>query len=393
MKTSRSLRWLSPALALIAALLLSGCLENKLVWSPDGSRGALLSKRSVYLCSPEGSLSGPFLENIDYVAWTRDSAGLLLASKDVPGGQDAQTQQKAPTALRVQLSRLVDGKVTPGTVLWENKEYKSIAALRPSPDGSLLALTVESNEEKGSSIHLLVLRLDGTGAPLKIAERCNGYPDWTPDSRSLVFLQSMAPEVEKTLELGVLKRRQIRDDAGALTTTKEPVELAGGLFQSTIRVRCLPDGRILFNNLACTIPMALADRGDSHEQFFMLDEARYASLIGMVPRRDQMELPDGLTFYEPSPDGTRLLVSSSKNRGSLVTLATGGVTTINPENKEKNAEESILTAQWRTNEEFSFVRYNAHGEKPRWEIVLRSGDKERILSKDWPEDVLKGLVK
>ncbi len=386
-----SLRWLLPALALLTSLLLSGCQEDKLVWSPDGSHGAFLSSRAVYLCSPEGSLSGPFLDKVDYIAWTKDSAGLLLASKEEAETQDSK--EKKQVTLRLQLSRITDGKVAAGALLWESRDYKDIAGLRPSPDGSLLALTVESNEEKGSSIQLLVLPLAGKLLPVKVAQNCNAFPDWTPDSRSLVFFQAMSPETSKTLELGVLKRQEIRDASGNVTVAKEPVELAGGLFQSGIRVRCLPDGRILFNSLACTIPMAMADRGDSHEQFFMLDEVRYASLIGIVSRRDQMELPDGLSYYEPSPDGTRLLVSGSKNRSSLVTLSTGGVLTLNPEDTEKNSQESVLSAQWRTNEEFSFVRFNTQGAKPGWEIVLRSGNNERILSKDWPEDVLKGLAK
>jgi hypothetical protein len=89
MKTARhpffALRFLLLALA---ATLLGGCLQDRLVWSPDGRRAAVITDEGLYLCDAEGRLSPLLAPGVYRAAWLGGSEQLVVAQtrkvKDFP---------------------------------------------------------------------------------------------------------------------------------------------------------------------------------------------------------------------------------------------------------------------------------------------------------------------
>ena len=116
----------------------------------------------------------------------------------------------------------------------------------------------------------------------------------------------------------------------------------------------------------------------------------------MVPRGKEENLPKNLTFFEVSPDEKQVLVGGYDGEVSMLTLATGDVGTW-----QKAGEYNLMGAPvWRNAEEITYARRNppVDGKEPsrKAEIVLRSvvpgkGDQEKVLSRDWSNDMLESV--
>lgn len=66
-------------LALGALLLAAGCRpEERMVWSPDGSRAAVIRPDGVVLMKPDGACSAPLASDVTSAAWTPDGRSLVL---------------------------------------------------------------------------------------------------------------------------------------------------------------------------------------------------------------------------------------------------------------------------------------------------------------------------
>ena len=63
----------------LVLLLLGGCLEKHLVWSPDGKRAAVVAKDGLHFCDPDGKLTSLLLPGVYEIAWTSDSQQLVVA--------------------------------------------------------------------------------------------------------------------------------------------------------------------------------------------------------------------------------------------------------------------------------------------------------------------------
>lgn len=66
------------AAPLACLLLLAGCLQERLFWSPDGARAAVLTADGLYLTDPAGKLSPLLLPRAYRVAWLGDSRRLVV---------------------------------------------------------------------------------------------------------------------------------------------------------------------------------------------------------------------------------------------------------------------------------------------------------------------------
>ncbi|HVX85588.1 MAG TPA: hypothetical protein VH253_12470 [Phycisphaerae bacterium] len=66
-------------LLLAASLLLAACVPERVSWSPDGSRAAVLGKYGLYFCDPSGKLSPiAIAKPIDRVAWLPDGKHIVV---------------------------------------------------------------------------------------------------------------------------------------------------------------------------------------------------------------------------------------------------------------------------------------------------------------------------
>ncbi|MBN1489036.1 MAG: hypothetical protein JXA69_03895, partial [Phycisphaerae bacterium] len=296
------------------------------------------------------------------------------------------TENLTATVWRVETHEASDAGATPGPVLLRTLD--EIGELRISPDGEFVACVQTISADDPTILQLSVLPIRG-GLPKTVAERVAAYPDWTPDGKSLVYATTHAWPVagSDSLLLGAVARRQVRDASGALLDEfPEPVDLVGTVFIPQMKIRCLPDGRILFSGMEVTLPSTSGDM-PQRASLFSIDPERQPTVTRVIPREVEARLPGGLATgcFELSPDAKRIVVAEEGDTNSMVvlTLATGDVV---PVLTEVNPRTESVPA-WRTAQELSFVAppKTKGGSPDRHELVLWSGpDQTRCLSCDWP---------
>lgn len=456
--------------SLAAALLLlalSGCLEKHVVWSPDGTRAAVIAADGLHFCSPDGTLTPALLEGVYEAAWLRDSRQLIVArqrsavdwasiaqalgperagrissdaealwkqleaggkwaalSADSGKGKDQaalkiclreahgdslrailtpaewdDVKSKQAELSEVETALIVGSQVRIGTPLYQGLE--KIENIRVAPGDQAVAFTTDSSPGDDSDDLLFVSRIDG--AATKAAEHTAAFPDWSPDGRSVVYVQASGKGSTGDIRLATLTSLRVIDDKGRVSISTDPVwvtgnrnELAGLVFQNTSRVRCLRDGRILFNSVEVSLPVAVRDLPDDHEKFFALDQARQATLVRMIPYAELTGLPKGLSFFEVSPDESQVLFGGIDGEVGILTLASGHVQVV-----QEAGKYSLWGAPvWRTSGEITYARRNplVNGQAPsrKAEIVLRKtdpdhGPQEVTLSKGWSKEFLESV--
>jgi len=453
--TKRSWRMVAAIPAALLLLLLAGCLEKTLVWSPDGTRAAVISQRALYLCDADGNLSPRLVPDVYQAAWLSDSQQLVLARKHsvdkwtplartldpervgkvaseaeslwkqletggkwgiltmelgkkkdqavlkiflrehygdalrakVSAGEWDELKSVQAEISELVMARIVGEQIQPGTLLHEGLER--INDLRVSPGDRAVAFTTDMALDNDKECRLLLARIDATGA-VTVAEHTGTYPDWTADGRALAYVQALGG-TKDDLRLGTLVSREVLDENGQNRIAEKPAELAGLLFGKASRVRCLQDGRILFNSGEFNLPVAANDAGVERDNLFAWDPARQATLVRMVPREEEENLPKNLTFFEVSPDEKQVLVGTFKGHVCLLTLATGEVQEI-----QAGVKDNLQGAPvWRKSGEFTYTRRTVtkDGRKPvrEAEVILRSGKTEKVLSQSWPDAMVNEL--
>lgn len=322
----------------------------------------------------------------------RDRHGEALRAKLSPGDWESLKSAQVEMADLV-IARLDGDQIRPGTVLYESVE--KIEDIRVSPGDRAIAFTTDLTHNNDDECRLLLTEADSAGATT-VAQHTAAYPDWTPDARSLVYFQAAEGGNKDDLRLATLVRREVFSDSGQIKLQEKPDDLAGTLFSSHVRVRCLKDGRIVFNAVEFSLPVATKDVDAEREKLFVLDPARQATLGRVVPRGEEENLPKNLTFFEVSPDEQRVLVGGFEGEVSILTIATGEVGKL-----QKAGDYNLMAAPvWRNNDEITYARRNPaeNGKQParKAEIVLQKvspakGDHETVLSKDWSADVLESV--
>jgi hypothetical protein len=195
------------------------------------------------------------------------------------------------------------------------------------------------------------------------------------------------------LRLATLVRREVLDEGGQIKLQEKPDELAGMLFSNLTRVRCLKDGRIVFNAVEFSLPVTNKDVDADRERLFAFDPLRQATLVRIVPRGEEENMPKNLAFFELSPDEKQILVGGFDGEVSVLTLVTGDVGVW-----QKAGEYNLMAAPvWRAPGEITYARRNPgeNGKPPsrKAEIVLRQlvsekGDQEKVLSQSWSDEML-----
>lgn len=458
----RSRRLTTLSVLALFVLLLGGCLEKRLVWSPDGTRAAVIGDDGLYLTDANGRLSARLAPAVVLVGWLPDSRHLAIVQereiKDwatlapVLGEASARIEASAAalwqkleageswgvaildTGLRplgtkrgadaVKLclrdrhaaalkTKLTDDdwqvlaslsvpvhEIRVATLDGEQvvlaperaTVVADVADLRPSRDGSALAWTVESLSAK-DTFTLYVTATVGDTRPTLVADCTAAFPDWHADGRSLCYIEhplQNGATLDDAVVLGTVTRRAILDDAGKVAVAETPEYLAGVLFSPLMHVRCLRDGRVLFDAVEMSLPVSAADYGgDRREQLFVLDPARQSTLSRLVPNRSASKVPPVLAFFEVSPDDTRIVIGGIEGEISVLTLATGEAEEIQG---RQQSNRNVTAPVWRTATEFSYFRQGGADRKKKVAdgLVLREGEKERLLSDTWPHNVPAG---
>lgn len=320
--------------------------------------------------------------------YLRDHHGEALR-RTLDAGEWAEVAGKTAAIHELVTARIEGDRIVTGTRLYVGID--EVVALRVSPGDKAVAFVVESQLSQTKESQLWLAPVDAS-TPQLVAERVAAQPDWTTDGRSLVYFQAASAASNDDLRLGTLVRREVLDSSGAISISSDQGYLAGWIFSEQTRVRCLRDGRILFNAAEISLPIAAEDYGEQREQLFALDAAHQSTLVRMIPRKQQEDLPKALTFFEVSPDEQRVLFGGLSGEVCVLTLASGTVEYVQQPEKQNLQGAPV----WRNDGSFTYTRRTAakDGQKPTRaaEIVLRRDREEKVLSATWPDEVVNALV-
>ncbi len=439
--------------AACAALLFAGCAFQRVFWSPDGKQAVVLAEKGLYLCDSEGRLSGLLVPEVRIAAWFPDSAQVALVvverfktwsdlkkaipqpsrienlantflkgldrsipwaaaadafkkaqkvhdrewsaivlflrderaedAKKAAGPSWSELANAAADADAIRVGKLAENKIELGPAIV--RDLCPLTDLRVSPSGTGVVFTVERAQKQGTELWLA----DSTGKKpaVEVQSEIAGFPDWEKSSGALVFIRAVGTTTsDDQLRLGVVTRQQLlKKETGEIAPKNELEEMAGVIFDPGAKVRCLADGRILFSAAEIKLPGTSLDMPKGHG-LFALDLARQATVISLIPPGVRPELPENLNFFEVSPDEKQISVAGDKGVVAVFTIASGQAETIQPPIMKDLAG----IPNWRAPNELCFFRQPT--ETNRVEIALWKSGGTRILSKDWPEEVRKGLL-
>lgn len=283
-----------------------------------------------------------------------------------------------------------------------------------SPDGRLISFLTGRGDDNAA---LYVVTADGE-APRLVAENVASDYAWRPDSRGLAYIHSSHSNIKDgdSLQLGSLTTITISDKDGKLlpkwTERKDEVGL---VFNRTMAVKWLSDGKLLFSSLELHLPTTTRDMPQQWS-LFALDPKMPASVHRVLARDFDEPLDLAIPLFEVSPDETRVLLPGPNGRVTIYEFASGESTVLVDEKDLDSKTRSLPT--WRNNTEICLVSRNipegasegkgdaksgdqglpvashpASGKTGEAiEIVLWKAGKIRVLSRDWPEDMKEGWL-
>jgi hypothetical protein len=311
----------------------------------------------------------------------------------------------------IRLAHVNDDKVTLGAVV-HAVGYK-IWEPRVSPDGTRVAWAqgnpfLETDHPDRLPLNLWVCDLDKPGHGQMIAKHVAMYPDWSPDSRHLIYAQSRDGADQK-VKLGAIYQFDVN---AALASDEDPnpsaEPLVGIIMDNQTRIRCLDNGRILFTAIETTLPLTLHEFHNVRT-LFAISPGELPTVIKMVQRRGQAMHDDSINYFEVSPDQSRVCFPLNAAQVGVLDLATGSVDLVQQERMEHqgdDSEQSIFQLPvWRYPNQLCYARpmrrelLGASLKSPSLEVVLQSlkadgkWEPPREISKDWPGPVKKGWLK
>jgi hypothetical protein len=435
---------------LVALVALVGCVPERVTWSPDGTRGAVLGGDGLYACDVSGKLSGLLVPAVKWVRWMPDSKRVVVTRqvelktwKELVAAfpvEAAEAQKKAdevvkalqdfkpetglnqygwtlyylrdekPELIKAKLGSVWDSVTAlteqafatqiydltaspakPGPVLlWSQEGFMD---LRVSSTGQAVAISRLKGHDMDES-ELQVVATDGSGVRMKTEAAL--YPDWSADGKTLYY---MTPEREHgKAQLGSLVRRQLIDDKG-LTAEKDlppAEELVGIAYSPKLRLRVGKDGRVFFLAIDLTLPATPNDINDT-PGLFSIHPGQQATVSRVAPRAADKRLrdaKDGLMFFEVSPDEQWISLPCDDGRLLLLSVATGEVSEVQTKPIPKSNGEGGLTSVpvWRTATELTFVQPREDGQGNEVVRYSVTDKKATPISGQWPAAAKEGWL-
>jgi len=448
----------------VAALLLAtGCneVEERMEWSPDGTRAVMRLGDGLCLVDANGNISSPLVSNVESAAWLPDSQGLVLlreltvttwadAERLLPPEETATVKSLAkglPDLLKAGLaaadgdSGAIEQKFFK-PLKWEGSEVLSPtilylldtqpAALRQAFQGckdpakleadltgdsttkvaEVSVLLLAGNQPSGPpraiertliglqqplpspsapvvafarGDSLVVAPLDGGTNRALVADKIRSY-DWAPDGKSLVYAVRLSEGGSGDIELARIERRTAIDASGALVAGKAlPLALTASTF--TPRVRCLPDGRVLFAGFGMQLPVPATAPQEAH--FFLVDPSQGTNAAPVAVPSPPGALPQELAYFAVSPDGRQIAIAESGSDAvAVLDVATGELEVVSP----KRGGKSRVLPAWHGADELYFGALpessSTRPELFRW----RKGNTPQIFSRGWTDEAVGTLL-
>ncbi len=400
--------------SLFSITVLCSCdFEERVSWSPDGKRMAVLADR--LRLADNNDLSKPLLEphfgQLLSLRWLPDNHHVLICYRRTKCALASSSSMASARKSDGKVGKAIsvftdyvqmfdfngavkDAKVTAGAVLY--KSALPIVDLRLSPDGKLASIAQADNGRHKISIVTL------SGAVRVVAKNAS-KSDWSRDSRSIYFFRDVSPKDSgyvTAIPIATICRLPVADVNGKLLAKSARHDLGqcAGELTGGGRLRVLSDESIMFCTTPVKLPSVGLDFGLAEKTLFRFKPASKDKDTKATIEQVNIEGPalaNALDSFEPNADGTYIAVLG--NRGAVnVILPTGKVTLLEkaiPDSADASLTGSFGFAPcWRNNHELCFTTRNIDKSKGHdGDIVLQDLSNEtgdmtprQILSKNWP---------
>jgi hypothetical protein len=263
-----------------------------------------------------------------------------------------------------------------------------ICELRISPRGDAAAVAVLRDEpNEGTYCQLWAMAVDASHVPVRLSDKTAWYPDWSADGQEVVFVKPGSDQVAGTnLNVGSICYAPVFDKGHHwLDQPGETGTIASVVGDAFTRVRCAADGRIIFTSVAVDLPAA-NDEANRQAGLFALVPGSPLKVIRLPNVKPSGKIGDAPQFFELSPDGRRVSIPDQTGKVSVLDLASGKVTVVQPREfvKKKDSDRQLQTVpSWRSADELTFMDpgENDHPNVVLWSVSAGSG---RNLNADWP---------
>ena len=274
-----------------------------------------------------------------------------------------------------------------------------------SPDSKLLAWIIDNVKgktfEAGFDLYITNLAQNSPPAIIAPAVACN-Y-DFRPDSRAIVYL---SPEDEnlkgQKLALGSLvEHTLVNPDGKFLTYSRKESpskEYAGVIYNSWMSVAYARDSRIFFSSTKMNLP---SSKIDTEKGSVFCSDMLTGTVSDILPQIALDFTQGNYYMFQLSGDGRKILLPGNKNTLGIYALGPDlDSSKMIVDTNESFGDDSPpkLIAEWKGSNQFSCLvseksRYlTADPNTPhrRKEIVIldTEGKLVKILSKDWPDELL-----
>jgi hypothetical protein len=269
-----------------------------------------------------------------------------------------------------------------------------IISVFPSPNGQVLAFAVEEPDHPA----LYIIPQSTNSSPVMVDEGVTEAA-WSTDGQDLVYAKTTVPYdlLENNMQLGTITSRRVCETNGqVLAKFEDPKDLAGIILgQSSTRVACLPDGRILFAAAPIRLPALSSDK-PSQPTLFAIRPGPTPTLESIVRPADIARLPDRVDRFALSPDKKRVSVVDQHGNVSIVSLDTGELLAIQPSAVYSNSDKyTQLIPTWRTTNEVTCLVPigDSSGSTAHVEVVLANlNGQKTTISLSWSNAPMKGLL-
>ena len=428
--------------------LLTACDSyDRVNWSPDGKRVAVVASDGLRLADEAGNLSAPVLDHATICRWLPDSNhAVVVSTKETTNWNDIKEllsaserakvsrigermwksgsiyNSNSPDVLlvsdavlylnykygtkpvRARLAKILkmDAPVSEtisvlqtldlssknpsgGPVLWRTTE--SIDDVRISPMGTLAAVSVDTT---GSEHKIIVLSLNG-GAATTVENSLADFPDWSADGKSLFYILYPNRPEEKCL-------KKINDNQLQWIATINRQEIADAHGQ--VLPKCpaaktlveLPIAGDSSSHVHCMADGSVVFNSKQRQFPSITKFQAQSNLFKLSPDFQHVEpmapanelLGDKLDCFEVNQDGTKIAVPGSHGEVTVLDVASGKVDVL-----EKAGPDGLtFIPHWRTKDELCYPTQNREKDRAHdVDVVLQSLTEPThrvVLSKDWP---------
>ncbi|MCK5114789.1 MAG: PD40 domain-containing protein, partial [Phycisphaerae bacterium] len=213
----------------------------------------------------------------------------------------------------------------------------SMISPKISPDQKNIAYLIQNDFLKDNDTYNLhVATLDSKIKAAQVAANVAfGAYDWSPNGRSLAFIENESPGKNDDFMLGTLTEREIIDENGQLDVKPdqdrqkynsiathycqgEDTELAGMIFYPWLSASYHPSGRIFFSSAPIKLPATELQLAE--EMSIFCYDPLLKTVTDVLPKDISAQLSTSVVGFEISPDGKKLLLPLQKQRFLIYTL-------------------------------------------------------------------------